>query len=402
MSTLPEDVGCSSTRLQRINSFMQTSIDQRRIAGVVMLVARHGTIVHAASLGRQDIEANMPMQPDTIFSIQSMTKLITCVAALMLYEDGQLQLDDPVTQFIPAFNAIKVLTRTPHTDFAVTDLERPITIHDLLTHTAGITHGFLRDDSPVEEMYRHAQLQAPGITLQEIVQRLAQLPLVHQPGQGWRYGHAHDVLAHVVEIISGQSFDAFLKQRIFAPLDMEDTGFCVPAPKMGRLAAVYRPAEQGELERIPAAERRDYTCPQPPIGGSGLVSTASDYMRFAQLLLNGGILDSTRLLGRKTVELMTMNHLPRELLPYAFDPLRPTRRYTRGYGYGLGVRVVMDLPRTEMLGSIGAYGWGGSDSTFVTIDPKEGIIGLLMAQVDPLDFLLERQFMTFVYQALSD
>jgi CubicO group peptidase (beta-lactamase class C family) len=397
---IPEDVGCSSARLQRIDKVMQSYVDRHRLAGLITMVARHGKIVHFAPFGVMDLEANTPMQRDSLFVIASMTKLITCAAALMLYEEGYFQLNDPISEFIPAFKDLKVFVKMADTGFEVTDLDRPVTIHDLMTHTSGLSYGFW-DDSPVEEMYRQANLERPGTTLEDLVQRLAQLPLIHQPGSAWRYGYSHDVLARMIEIITGQPYNDFLRQRMFTPLGMQDTDFTVPSEKLSRLVTPYRIDDTGNLERIPAAEWDDFSSSPPPFGGQGLVSTGSDYMRFAQMLLNGGELDGVQLLGRKTVELMTMNHLPKELLP--FNIVRLSKGYySKGYGYGLGVRVMIDVAQNEIVGSLGSYGWAGGANTFVWIDPKEGLIGLLLTQLTPLYYYpIEREFMTLVYQALT-
>jgi CubicO group peptidase (beta-lactamase class C family) len=399
----PEDVGLSSTRLARINELMQDYIDQNKLAGLITMVARQGKVAHFERFGLMDIEANKPMQFDTIFRLYSMTKPITSVAVLMLYEEGHFQLCDTVSKFIPEFKEGKVYVATTGADLALTDLERQITIRDLLTHTSGLDSGF-GEDQPLETLYQEVEADSDrlDITLQERVHKLAKLPLLHQPGRAWRYGWSYDVLAYLVEVISDMSFDTFLQQRIIEPLGIQDMSFYVPEEKIERFSTLYGPAEDGGLEVIEGPASYENSRPQYPIsGGTGLVSTAPDYVRFAQMLLNGGELDGTRLLSRKTVELMTMNQLHGELMPIAIDP--DPDWVLHGYGYGLGVEVLMNVAQSGILGSEGSFGWGGYATTHFWVDPKEALIGLIMAQFAPVGYYpIHKQFKVLTYQAVFD
>jgi CubicO group peptidase (beta-lactamase class C family) len=323
-----------------------------------------------------------------------MTKPITSVAVMMLYEEGHFQLDDPVSKFIPEFKNVKVFVRKTEAGFELAGPKREITIRDLLTHTSGLAYG-MDKDTPVEEMYKEADLFRFDETLEKMIQRLVKLPLANQPGSRWRYSIATDVLGYLVEVVSGKRFDVFLEERIFGPLGMEDTGFYVPDEKIGRFAAMYRPEEKGGLKRDDKVEWGTFSKSTRLLsGGGGLVSTASDYMRFAQMLLNKGELDGTRLLGRKTVELMTANHLPDELIRQG--------NMTKGYGFGLGFAVLMDVAQSESLGSEGEYMWGGAASTGFWIDPEEGLIGILMTQFMPYNDRFAREFKVLTYQAIAD
>jgi CubicO group peptidase (beta-lactamase class C family) len=348
----PEQVGCSSERLKRIDAAMQRYVDEDKVAGILAMVARHGGTAYARCFGMMDIEAHQPMQFDTLFRIYSMTKPITTVAVMMLLEEGHFQLTDPVSCFIPGFENTKVLVRATESGHELANLEREITMWHLLTHTSGLSYGFDEND-PVDEVYQKrlwSMLErVPHTTLERMIQTLAWLPLAHQPGSAWRYSMATDVLGYLVQVVSGKPFEDFLRQRIFEPLGMLDTGFYVPEDKIGRFAANYGPDEDGGLKVIDAPVTSRYAEPTThPSGGGGLVSTAPDYMRFAQMLLNRGELDGVRLLGRKTVELMTMDHLASAMLPFE----------DQGHGFGLGFRVLTDVARSRTLGSVGLYGWG--------------------------------------------
>jgi CubicO group peptidase (beta-lactamase class C family) len=338
------------------------------------------------------------MQFDTIFRICSMTKPITSVALMMLYEEGQFQLNDPVSKFIPEFADVRVFAGTAEESIELTDLEREITIWHLLTHTAGLTYDFF-EDSPVDAMYVEADLHRGDRTLEEMISELVRLPLVFQPGTAWRYSMATDVLGYLIEVISGMSLDAFLERRILNPLGMTDTEFYVPEKKLDRFAAAYGPTESGGIELLDAPATSQFSKPPRFLsGGSGLVSTASDYLRFAQMLLDKGELNGTRLLGRKTIELMTTNHLPDELIPIQVPP-----HTLRGCGFGLGFRVVVNAAQTGRLASDGEYGWGGGASTSFFVDPKEQLVGLLLTQLIPSRYYpIREEFKILTYQALVD
>lgn len=394
----PEEVGFSASRLSRIGTWMQGYIDQNKLAGTIAMVARCGKVTYLERFGMMDLEAAKPMQFDTIFRFYSMTKPITSVALMMLYEEGRFQLSDPVSKFIPEFADVKVFAGAAEEGFEVAELEREITIWHLLTHTAGLTYDFF-DDSPVDAMYLEADLHQPDRTAEEVVHEIVKLPLVHQPGTAWRYSMATDVLGYLIEVISGMSLDVFFEDRILKPLGMEDTDFYVPEEKLGRFAAEYGPTENGGLELLDAPATSQYTRPPRFLsGGVGLVSTASAYMRFTQMLLNGGELDGTRLLGRKTVELMTINHLPDELIPIQVQP-----HTLHGCGFGLGFRVLVNVAQAGRLGSEGEFGWGGAASTSFFVDPKEKLIGLLLTQLMPSRYYpIRDEFKVLIYQALVD
>ena len=394
----PEGVGFSSKRLGRINAVMQKAVNEGNCAGILTMVARRGQIAHLDCVGMMDVEAGKPMQPDTIFRIYSMSKPVTSVAAMMLYEEGHFQLKTPVSEFIPGFKDAKVFVRETKAGLELADMEQEITIHHLLTHTSGLSYGS-DESSPVDALYRQAFPRSEEGALEKMVEVLPTLPLWFQPGRGWRYSFSTDVLGYVVQVISGQPFDAFLQQRIFEPLGMVDTGFYVPVEKLDRFAALYGRSEEGELGLVDAPATGRYAKPPAFLsGGGGLVSTVRDYVRFAQMLLNGGHLDGVRLLGRKTVELMMMNHLPEALLPFTVNPGEPP---AWGYGFGLGGKVMMDPARAGILGSRGEYSWSGAASTGFWVDPQEEVIGLVMTQVMPFQPLVNA-LRVLVYQALVD
>jgi len=390
----PEEVGLCTERLKRINKVMQSYVDENKVAGLVTMVARRGKVVHFECFGVRDIEANKPMQPDTIFRIYSMSKPITSVAVMMLYEEGYFQLNDPVSKFIPEFKDVKVFVKKGKAGVEVSKSEREITIRDLLAHTSGLAYG-LSKETPVDEMYQEAKMLKWDETLEEKVGRLVKLPLANQPGSAWRYSISVDVLGYLVEVVSGERFDAFLEERIFGPLGMEDTGFYVPAEKMGRFATLYKAEEADNLGRDETLYWGDFSkLPRFLSGGGGLVSPASDYMRFCQMLLNGGELDGVRLLSRKSVELMTANHLSEELIRSSLN--------IDGCGFGLGFAVLMDVAQSETLGSEGEYSWGGAASTGFWIDPEEELIGILMTQFMPYNGRFTKEFKVLTYQAIVD
>jgi CubicO group peptidase (beta-lactamase class C family) len=395
-TSTPEEVGFSASRLSRIGTAMQRYVDQSKFAGLITLVARRGKVVHLERFGMMDLEAATPMQFDTIFRIYSMTKPITSVALMMLFEHGLVRLTDPVSKFIPGFRKVRVLVN----EGELVDPAREITVHDLLRHTAGLSYGVYEDThAPVDKLYDQADLFNAGMSLQEMVRRIVDLPLAHQPGQAWRYSVATDVVGYLIEVIADTSLTEFFEERILKPLGMEDTAFSVPADKLDRFATVYGLTEQGPLEVIDTATAGDYSeALRLYCGGSGLVSTTADYLRFAQLVLNKGELDGVRLLGPRTVELMTTNHLPPALLP-----IRMGAEQMPGFGFGLGFSVMMDVAQSGMMGSVGLHGWGGWASTHFWVDPREQLIGILMLQYIPSGtYPITSEFRTLVYQALVD
>ena len=395
----PEDVGFSSDRLARVSELSRRYVDGGKLAGLITMLARGGKTFHFEAAGVMDIEAGAPMELDTIFRIYSMTKPITSAAVMMLHEEGHFHLDDPVSTFVPELGDLQVCNGMSQTGPTLSSLDRPITIRHLLTHTSGLSYGFLQD-TPVDEMYRKSEPRTFDGTLRDMVTRLGELPLVTQPGNKWRYSVATDVLGYLVEVVSGQPFDRFLKERIFEPLGMADTGFHVPEEKLDRLASVYGPSRENGIASIETAEVNRYRQPQTLFsGGGGLVSTATDYLRFCQMLLDGGASNGVRILGPKTVDLMTRNHLLPDLMPYAVGEGRDTS--TQGCGFGLGFKVVMDVAQYGAPGSAGAYSWGGAASTYFWIDPAEELVAILMTQFMPSShYPIRSQFETATYQAL--
>jgi CubicO group peptidase (beta-lactamase class C family) len=393
----PEKVKLSSSRLGRIRPVVERLVNAGKFAGVATLIARHGEVAHMECVGVMDRETGQPIQGDTLFRIHSMTKPITSLALLMLYEEGRVRLNDPVSRFIPAFKALKVYRYSLPFGMELGCTQREITVHDLLTHTAGLTYGYA-DSSPVDGLYRQVDISRSDRSLKAFVDALVHLPLAYQPGTAWRYSVATDVVGHLVELIAGMSLDQFFAEHIFQPLGMVDTGFVVPLEKVDRLSTEYALKADGELEIVDRPPTSVYTKPRQFLsGGGGLVSTLADYLRFAQMLLNMGELDGTRLVSRKTIELMTTNHLPPQLLPYGVSTQK------NGQGFGLGVSVVMDVAQYGNLGSAGMYGWDGAANTRFWVDPAEQLIGILMTQSMPVfhSQLLD-DFQVLAYQAIAD
>jgi CubicO group peptidase (beta-lactamase class C family) len=402
MKVTPEDLGLSAPRLVKIDLMTQKYIDESKLPGTITLVARRGKIAHFECQGRMDIEADKMVSEDTIFRIYSMTKPITSVALMFLYEDGHFQLDDPVSRFIPAFETMEVFMSGNKEEYKTQPADRQITIRDLLTHTSGLTYGFMRT-SVVDALYRDKGVEESK-TLAEMVSKLTELPLLFTPGSRWSYSVATDVCGYLVELISGEPFDQFLQEQIFKPLGMTDTGFSVPENKVHRLAANYeRTADNGlQLTDSPETSRyiRDVTYFS---GGGGLVSTARDYLRFAQMLLNKGELEGERVLGRKTVELMTSNHLPNNGdLTSMGQPVFSETPYD-GIGFGLGFSVMLDPATAHILGTPGEFAWGGAASTYFWVDPGEQLIAILLTQLMPSSsYPIRREFRVLAYQSIVE
>jgi CubicO group peptidase (beta-lactamase class C family) len=391
-----EDVGFSTSRLNRIGNAMQGYVDEKKLAGLITLVARRGKLVHFERFGMMDIETARPMEFDTIFRIYSMTKPLTSVALMMLFEEGLVRLTDAVTRFIPALGKVKVLAEAG----TLVDLQRDITIQDLLRHTAGMSYNGYYDETGemVDKLYDEVDLWPADANSQEMVRRIAELPLAYQPGQGWRYSVATDVIGHVVELVSNRTLAEFLDERIVQPLGMKDTAFSVSPDKVDRFATLYGTGDGGELEEIDAATGGEYFDVSLYSGGHGLVSTTADYLRFAQFILNRGELDGVRLLGPRTVALMTTNHVPAVLLPLAMGA-----EQMPGFGFGLGFSVMLDVALSGMMGSVGLHGWGGWAKTHFWVDPQEQTIGLIMLQhIYAGTHPVTTDFRTLVYQALVD
>jgi len=393
----PASVGVSSERLNRLSSTLQQYVDHGRSAGLVTIVVRQGKVVHLEALGKRDIEANAPMQTDTIFRIASMSKAITSTAVMILLEEGKLLLSDPVAKFIPSFEKTTVMVpppagAAPGTPVSTVPAKRPITIRDLLTHTAGIGYGA----GPAEPLYKSANVYMwyfaeKAEPIATTIDRLAALPFDAQPGERHVYGFNTDILGVVVEKASGMSLDEFLKTRVFQPLKMVDTCFYLPVEKRNRLAAVYSMVD-GKLVRAPNEGMGQGAYVDGPrqsfSGGAGLLSTASDYARFLQMIVNGGELDGVRILGPKTVELMTSNH--------------SGTLYNEGRtGFGLGFEVVEHVGQSGEHGSVGLLSWGGAYHTDFWADPKEQVVAVLMEQLLPSgNSDVHGKFRALVYQAI--
>lgn len=398
-ATSPEAVGLSAERLERIAAAVQREIDHQRIAGAVTLVARKGRVAWLKAQGALDREAGKPMRPDAIFRICSMTKPITSLAAMLLYEEGRFLLEDPVSKYLPEFRNPRVLVKPPSGQPYTIPAGREITIKNLLTHTSGLVYHWNPDlgSRYAEAKVAHGLLQYDG-TIGDSVQALAAQPLLFQPGEKFEYSLSIDVLGRLIEVVSGKTLDQFLRERVFEPLRMNDTHFFLPEDKVPRLATAYTWYEGKGLNRFPdqpIAEgsfvySADYPYRGPKklyAGGAGLCSTAGDYARFCQMMLNGGKLDGARLVSRKTVELMTHDQLGK---------VSPEQ----GFGLGFGVSGKRPL---EELGSPGTYSWGGFFYTAFFIDPKEEMIGIFMAQLHPGgDLTLDRLVGALSYQAIVD
>lgn len=393
--------GVSIERLARLHDFMRTATDERGYLGAVTLIARNGRIVDWQAYGSSDLARRTPMAKDSIFRIRSMTKPIASVAVLMLMEEGKLTLDDPVARFLPEFTNAQVFAGGTADAPSLRTPKRPITIRHLLTHTAGFAtgNGFAE---PAKLLERAQASASPDLAT--FARRLASVPLATDPGERFSYdGVGIEALSRLVEVVGDEPFDAFLQRRILAPLKMIDTGFSVPAAKRARIAELSMLGPQGRLVQA-AAQAPAQQAGEPlnvyPSGAGGLYSTAGDYARFCQMLLNGGTLDGVTLLGRKTVELMMMNHLT-QLTP-------PINEFSEAEGFGLGGFVVLDVARRGRPGSVGQFGWSGSMSTYFTIDPKEQLTAILMLQHLPRDDgalpelpKLSVRFYNLVYQALT-
>ena len=388
----PKAAGFDPARLEVLHESMRHFVDQRQHAGIITLLARDGKIVDFQTYGYRDVDKQLPMDRDTICRMYSMSKIITCVGTLALFEDGRFNLDDPVTKYLPELKEMKVWTGGTQDAPKFEPLKRPITIKHLLTHTSGLIYDFAGEDE-LTKLWRGADLwTGPGLT--NFIAKLGKLPLKHQPGDAFTYGVNQDVLGALIERVSGKTFGAFLEERVFRPLGMKDTGFHVPEAKMYRLAKTYKHGPDGKfVEAKPILE----TWPEPghgiEAGGAGIFSTAGDFARFAQMLCNGGTLDGHRILGRKTVELMTANHM---------ITLPNNQAAARQRGFGFGVEVTTDLGHLSVPSSIGQFGWYGAATTYCQIDPKERIVAIGLAQHFPInEHNFFAQFQTGYYQALK-
>ncbi|MDA3647605.1 beta-lactamase family protein [Saccharopolyspora indica] len=404
----PGQVGFDAARLRRIDRHFALYVESGKLPGWLVLVSRGGKIAHLATHGMRDVESSAPVRPDTLFRIFSMTKPVTSTAIMMLHEEGALELTDPVSDFIPAFADLRVYTsgsaNAPQTRPAGEEMR----IWHLLTHTAGLTYDFNRLH-PVDELYRRAGFGnglGTRLDLAGCCDAWASLPLLFDPGTAWNYSVATDVLGRIVEVISGQTLDEFFRTRIFEPLGMTDTGFAVAREDADRLATLYIADPQGLARRHPQhdeAHAAAFELPKALSGGGGLFSSAHDYHRFTQMLLRRGELDGTRLLGSRTVDYMTRNHLPggADLESLALNSFSEARN--AGKGFGLGFSVVQDPAAGKVISSAGEYAWGGVASTAFWVDPAEDLTVLFLTQLMPSStHPIRSQLHQLVYQALVD
>ena len=389
----PKDVGLSAAKLERVKNLVQSAVDKNQTAGAIVLIARQGKVAYLQTFGRLNARADKPMPQDAIFRIHSMTKPITTAAALLLYEEGKFKLDDPVSTYLPELKGLRV--HTGKGDETV-EAKHELTIRDLMRHTSGLTYG-MPNGTAVDKMYVAKGIDGPDLSLAEMVTALGKLPLQDQPGTRFHYSISTDVLARLIEVLSRKPIDEFLQDRIFRPLDMRDTGFVVPDDKLSRFAASHRSVDKGVLEVVddPATSRyrtrRKYLS-----GGGGLVSTARDYARFCQMLLNGGELQGVRLLQSETVKEMTRNQLPIEALPMRLGgfPLP-------GTGFGLGVSVRLDTRSSTPDPAAGEFGWNGAASTYFWVAPKSELLVIVLQQVQPYNFALQMALQPMIYAAIE-
>lgn len=394
--TVPESVAVSSERLERLTATLQQYVDDGQLAGAVALVARHGRVVYHETVGMRDIESSDAMRKDAIFRIASQTKALVSAAVMALQEQGKLLISDQLAKYLPEFEATTVAVEQDGGGYKVEPSRRPITLRDLLTHTAGIDYG----QGIAKDRWAKADIQGWYFAHREevmldTVARMASLPFSAHPGERFVYGYNTDILGAVVERVSGQSLDSFLRETIFEPLGMDDTHFYLPPDKTGRLATVYSASKSG-LKRAPEPGLgigQGHYLKGPRVsfsGGAGLLSTAKDYARFLQMMLNGGSLDGRRVLSRKSVELMTVDHL--NGIPFR-----------AGQGFGLGFSVVTDVGARGQPGSVGEFGWGGAYHSTYWVDPQEGLVVVYLTQLIPANGLDEHsKLRALVYQALTD
>jgi CubicO group peptidase (beta-lactamase class C family) len=394
---VPEAVGMSSERLARLNTALQDYVDAGMLPGAAAMVLRRGQVVYAGAFGVRDAESGDALEIDDIFRIASQSKAVVSVAAMILQEDGRLLISHPVSRYLPEFADTTVAVESADGGYEVVEATRPITVRDLLTHTAGVGYG----GGPAAQEWRDAEIQGWYFAhrdepVRETVRRMAALPFEAQPGERYVYGYSTDILGAVVEVAAGMPLDEFLHERIFTPLEMRDTHFYLPEEKRNRLTVVYS-ATEGGLERAPdpgfmvgqgeylIGPRRSFSA------GAGLLSTARDYARFLQMMLNGGELNGTRILAPKSVELMTVNHTGDLFL------------WGPGYGFGLGFNVLEDLGETGAHGSVGSYGWGGAYHSVYWVDPEEELVVVYFTQVIPTGPGLDDHaaLRALVYQALN-
>ncbi len=393
----PEQAGFSSEALAKLLPAMQANIDSGRYAGIVTVVARHGKLVHAQAVGKMNVDGAAPLTTDAVFRIASMSKPVTTVAALQLVDAGKLRLDDPVSKYIPAFANVRVYTGggalAPQTVAATS----PITVAQLMSHTSGL--GYILFNTWSDSIWKAGKVYDPSRTIAFFADSVARFPLLFQPGERWSYSAGLDVLGRVIEVAAGQSFDVVLRERIFKPLGMRNSGFHIEAAQKARVAALHTVGADRRVRVTLSDDTQSFQDESARffMGGGGLVSTAEDYLRFAQMLLNGGTLDGTRILKAETVAQMTRDWLvPPQSVPAPYNG-------APGYGFGLGVTVQTTQPNTFVSSAAGSFGWSGIYNTFFWVDPKNDIVGLVMTQTAPFRVTpLEREVKKLVYAALTD
>ncbi len=389
-----QELGFSVARLNLMHEMLRQHVEDGRVAGLVAGVARHGKIVYLESMGWNNIEQQNAMLTDSIFQIRSMSKPITAVAAMQLVEQGKMKLSDPVSKYIPSFGDMRVFLDPENVDFSQTRASsREMTIADLLLNTAGLSHRF-------GAMYRQQEVRSRADTLQQLVEKVAAVPLIGDPGEQWVYSISITVLGRVIEIVSGQTFDDYLDEYVYTPLQMSDTAFHVPEEKTDRLARAYGiAAEDRSLSLLP---QMDIPITQdPPLleGAAGIVSTVPDYLRFLQALINGGELEGQRILKSETVAAMTQNHIPATLMPFGTNPNNPM--LDRGWGYGMA--VVVDADKSAYGTNNGEFGWSGSLGTFSWADPVSGTSAVIMLQIQPAGaYSIAPKFKAMVHQSMID
>jgi CubicO group peptidase (beta-lactamase class C family) len=402
--------GLSTDRLQRIDRHLtENYIDAGRISGALTLVARRGEVAHLSALGMMDAERGKPTELDTIYRIYSMTKPITAVAMMLLYEEGKFQLSDSLSDYLPEWSDTEVWVSGEDPNFKTRPLDRPITIRDLLSHQAGLTLGFFDNavDRAYPPMLREQQhhLGHYGETdLEGMFAQVAKVPLRYAPGTAWQYSVALELCGYLIQVITGKRFDVFLQERLFAPLGMTDTAFNVPDEKLDRFSANYAPVAAGGIELVDDPVKSKFReIPTLFSGGGGLVGTALDYYRLCQMLLNGGELDGERILGRKTIELMTTNHLPNgeSIADRALSGMFNTIKH-QSVGYGLGVSIGLEPAVSQIAGAAGQYGWGGAAATTFWVDPVEELIVVFMTQLKQSPYSIPRELQVLVNAAIVD
>ena len=388
----PEDVGMSSAKLSKIDGVMTGLIKESKFAGGTVIVAKDGHVVHFKSYGVKDLETKAPMTNETIMRFYSMNKAITSAAIMILVDDGKVDLDAPAAKYIDSFRKLKV-----YEDGDVIPPPRPMTVRDLLRHTAGLTYG-RRAGSPVDKHYQKLNALNRNEDLKAMCDKLGQIPLEYSPGTAWMYSCSIDVLGRIVEVASGKSFDEFLSKRIFDPLDMKDTGFHVPANKLGRFATCYNSDGKGKLTLRDPADEKSRFAKKPAwlSGGGGLVSTGRDYLRFLMMVANGGRLGDTRVLSQKAVQQMTSNQLPKEAGWVRFGSQNRV-----GVGFGLGFSVRVKMSDWDPQSRVGEYGWGGAASTHYWVSPKDNLIVITLEQTCPFTFLTEFALKGLIYDAIE-